>query len=107
MTTRKPRSGEEALEQMNAFLDRQLPTYVKKLGDLAAGGDRQALVYLVDRRLGKPMERRDDGSERFLATLEAMARSVGSQSDERTDSADLRPEADGPSAAGAAEGGGS
>jgi len=99
-------TNEEAIEQVNAFVDGQLSVLVKKLSDLAAEGDRQALVYLLDRRLGKPGERRDDGSERFLAALEAMARRVGTRSGETADSEDLRADTDGSGASGAAEGGG-
>ncbi len=37
-------------------LDASLPGLVAKLNELAEKGDREALIYLIDRRMGKPRQ---------------------------------------------------
>ncbi|MBI2756198.1 MAG: hypothetical protein HYX52_05750 [Chloroflexi bacterium] len=70
----KPRSAGEATDQVDRYLDSNLPEYIRRLSDLARQGDRQALIYLVDRRLGKPVERREDSSDKFVKAIERLAR---------------------------------
>lgn len=51
---RKP-LGKQIDEAMK-LLDAGLPGLVSKLIDKATNGDREALIYLIDRRLGKPRQ---------------------------------------------------
>jgi len=43
------------------LIDQNLPTLFMKLIEKAHDGDREALIYLIDRRMGKP--RQDTGLE--------------------------------------------
>jgi len=53
-------------------IDIRLPELIDKLIERAMDGDREALVYLVDRRLGKPVQQTDmnlQGGEQLTAGL--------------------------------------
>jgi len=51
---RKPLSKQ--IDEAMKLLDAGLPGLISKLIDKATEGDREALIYLVDRRLGKPRQ---------------------------------------------------
>ena len=42
------------INEAMALLDQELPGLVQKLIDKAEKGDRDSLIYLIDRRMGKP-----------------------------------------------------
>ncbi len=44
------------IEESMKLLDAQLPGLISKLNELAEHGDREALIYLIDRRMGKPRQ---------------------------------------------------
>ncbi len=50
----RPKSLPTILELCNRLLDESLPELFAKLIELAKEGDREALVYCLDRRLGRP-----------------------------------------------------
>jgi len=55
----KGRSGRKGsyakqLSKALGLIDRDLPDLVDKLLEKAKNGDRESLIYLIDRRLGKP-----------------------------------------------------
>lgn len=95
-----PKTTEEAIAQTEAYLDAQLPKFVRKLGELALGSpgdpergiparapDRQALQYLIDRKLGKVGEMdKADNQEKFLRGLERVAKAVARMRGEESDS---------------------
>lgn len=85
-----PVTPEEAMGQVDAYLDSHLPKYIRKLGELAEKGDRQALTYLIDRRLGKPVERREESGTNIVKALEDLAKRINRK---RRPSAEL-PEGD-------------
>ena len=51
-------------------LDASLPTLIEKLITRAETGDREALIYLIDRRMGKPRQEIDN---RVTATVSMSA----------------------------------
>ena len=46
-----------------------LPSYLQKLGELARNGDKEALIYLINRHMGTPKQTIDQRS--LLITLDA------------------------------------
>lgn len=42
------------INEAMALLDKELPGLIQKLIDKAEKGDRDSLIYLIDRRMGKP-----------------------------------------------------
>ena len=53
---RSDRKGSYAKQLSKALgiVDKELPTLIERLIERAKDGDREALIYLIDRRLGKP-----------------------------------------------------
>ena len=73
---RSGRKGSYAKQLSKALgvIDRELPNLIEKLIDRATNGDREALIYLIDRRLGKPVQQTDmnlQGGEELTAGLVA------------------------------------
>jgi len=71
---RSGRKGSYAKQVSKALgiIDRELPSLIEKLIDKAEKGDREALIYLIDRRLGKPTQQTDidiSGGEELTAGL--------------------------------------
>ena len=61
---RKP-LGKQIDEAMQ-LLDAELPGLVSKLIEKAGEGDRDALIYLIDRRMGKPKQTTEiEGGEKL------------------------------------------
>ena len=52
----RPKSLSTQVEEAMAVIDRELPDIVKQLVERARDGDREALIYLIDRRMGKPRQ---------------------------------------------------
>jgi len=75
----KGRSGRKGsyakqLSKALGIIDRELPNIIEKLLEKANNGDREALIYLIDRRLGKPQQSTDInllGGETLTASLVA------------------------------------
>lgn len=64
MSGKKGRSGRKKnlgtqIEESMKLLDEKLPSLILKLNELAEHGDREALIYLIDRRMGKPRQQTD------------------------------------------------
>lgn len=64
MSGRKGRSGRKKVPStiVNEILEndaQQLPAYFRKLGELALQGDKDVLIYLIDRHLGRPKQATD------------------------------------------------
>lgn len=67
----KGRSGRKGsyakqLSKALGLIDRDLPLLIEKLLERGLNGDREALIYLIDRRLGKPKAPLDiEGGEKL------------------------------------------
>jgi len=70
----RPKSFTTQVNEALEVIDRELPQIVMQLVDKAKNGDREALIYLIDRRLGKPQQSTDInllGGETLTASLVA------------------------------------
>jgi len=50
----RPKSFTTQCNEAMAIIDQELPLIVMQLVEKAKEGDREALIYLIDRRMGKP-----------------------------------------------------
>ena len=68
---RSGRKGSYAAQLSRALgvIDKELPNLVTKLIEKANNGDREALIYLIDRRLGKPKVQMEVGSGDMPASI--------------------------------------
>ena len=60
------------MNEAMAIIDQELPAIVLQLVEKAKEGDRDALIYLIDRRLGKPKQATElevSGGEELSAGL--------------------------------------
>jgi len=60
------------MNEAMAIIDQELPAIVLQLVEKAKEGDREALIYLIDRRLGKPKQATElevSGGEELTAGL--------------------------------------
>uniref|UniRef100_A0A6M3LVE6 Uncharacterized protein n=1 Tax=viral metagenome TaxID=1070528 RepID=A0A6M3LVE6_9ZZZZ len=60
------------IDEAMAIIDQELPAIVLQLVEKAKEGDRDALIYLIDRRMGKPKQATDlklEGGEELTAGL--------------------------------------
>mgnify|MGYP003145177599 CR=1 FL=1 len=65
---RSGRKGSKAKQVSKALnqIDMAMPSLIWKLIERAQNGDREALIYLIDRRLGKPTQAIDvEGGEKL------------------------------------------
>ncbi len=88
MSGKKGRSGRRKvlgtqIDEAMKLLDASLPGLVAKLSELAEKGDREALIYLIDRRMGKPRQQTEldikGGSEIASGTMIAMIKLLASE----------------------------
>lgn len=68
----RPKSFTTQMNEAMAIIDQELPAIVLQLVEKAKEGDREALIYLIDRRLGKPKQATElevSGGEELTAGL--------------------------------------
>jgi len=68
----RPKSLTTQMNEAMAVIDQELPAIVRQLVEKAKEGDREALIYLIDRRLGKPKQATElevSGGEELTAGL--------------------------------------
>ena len=68
----RPKCLRTQLNEAMEIIDQELPAIVKQLVEKAKEGDREALIYLIDRRLGKPKQATEidiTGGEELTAGL--------------------------------------
>ena len=66
----KPLDTDRLFESIDAAIDARLPELLKSLMDKAIkDGDRQAIIYLLDRRLGKIPDRSDEKNNDWLKLM--------------------------------------
>lgn len=68
----RPKTFTTQINEAMAIIDQELPAIIKQLVEKAKEGDREALIYLIDRRLGKPKQATElelSGGEELTAGL--------------------------------------
>ena len=68
----RPKTFNTQMNEAMAIIDQELPAIVLQLVEKAKNGDREALIYLIDRRLGKPKQTTEldlSGGEELTAGL--------------------------------------
>lgn len=75
---KKPRAGrpkgfKRQVDEAMSIIDQELPNIITLLVQKAKEGDRDALIYLIDRRMGKPKQQTEiKGAEELGAGMLAM-----------------------------------